>query len=232
VYERHDDNQIQPRGLALAPPDPEQKSAITEADSDCRVRPVASTGEHAARFQRDVSELTYQLQRSARRYTNQPADADDLVQETLMRAWRSYATFEEGTDFRAWLNRIMTNAWINRYQATKRRPAELLGTEDLGEAGGVNAVVPSAEVRALEHVPAPEVLHALSSLPESQRIVVYYAFIEGHKYKDISAITGMPVGTVMSRIHRARARLSISLGDYASKLRYVDPTGAEVDEAA
>lgn len=149
-----------------------------------------------------------------------------------MRAWRSYATFEEGTDFRAWLNRIMTNAWINRYQATKRRPAEMLGTEDLGEAGGVNAVVPSAEVRALEHVPAPEVLDALSSLPESQRIVVYYAFIEGHKYKDISAITGMPVGTVMSRIHRARARLSVSLGDYASKLRYVDPAGAEFDEAA
>ena len=232
MYERHDDNQIQRRGLALAPPDPEQESAITEADSDCRVHAVASTDEHAARFQRDVTELTCQLLRNARRYTNQPADADDLVQETLMRAWRSYATFEEGTDFRAWLNRIMTNAWINRYQATKRRPAELLGTEDLGEAGGVNAVVPSAEVRALEHVPAPEVLDALSSLPESQRIVVYYAFIEGHKYKDISAITGMPVGTVMSRIHRARARLSVSLGDYASKLRYVDPAGAEVDEAA
>ena len=180
MYERHDDNQIQPRGLALAPPDPEQKSAITEADSDCRVRPVASTGEHAARFQRDVSELTYQLQRSARRYTNQPADADDLVQETLMRAWRSYATFEEGTDFRAWLNRIMTNAWINRSsnQASSGGAARHRGPWGGGRRECCRALGRGTRAGAGAGTggsPGPRL--AL----DSQRIVVYYAFIEGHK---------------------------------------------------
>jgi RNA polymerase sigma-70 factor, ECF subfamily len=173
----------------------------------------------AARFERDVAALTAELERAARRYVHQPADAEDLVQETLTRAWRAYHTFEEGSNLRAWLYRIMTNIWISGYRTSRRRPAERLVADYVEETiGGL----PTTAV-AVDEMPAPEVRQAMLSLPETQRTVAYYAYIEGRRYKDIAAIVGVPVGTVMSRLHRARQNLRARLRAHAAERGYGGP---------
>jgi RNA polymerase sigma-70 factor, ECF subfamily len=187
-------------------------------------KPAASADELAARFIVDVAPLENKLRRAAWRYAKQSADAEDLLQETLMRAWRAYASFESDTNLYAWLHRIMVNAWINQYRTAQRRPTECLVAGHGDESSRHSEI--SADGRIFDGMPAPEVLQAMQSLPESQRLVVYYAFVEGRRHKEISALMGIPVGTVMSRLHRARNNLRVALGDFAIERGY---GSAEID---
>ncbi|WP_197383157.1 sigma-70 family RNA polymerase sigma factor [Mycolicibacterium mengxianglii] len=180
--------------------------------------PPARSEELAARFEVEVSLVVDQLRRTARRYVHQAADADDLVQETLMRAWRAYGTFEADSNFRAWVHRIMVNTWISSFRTAQRRPSELLVADHIED--GLPGSASPAERPALPSEAAPEIREAIQSLPELQRVVVYYAYIEGRRHKDIAELTGAPVGTVMSRLHRARHHLRASLGDFASERGY------------
>ncbi|MBX7452250.1 sigma-70 family RNA polymerase sigma factor [Mycolicibacterium sp. 3033] len=170
----------------------------------------------AARFARDVRPHLEVLQRGARRRTLCRADADDLVQDTLMRAFIGFHTFEPETNFRAWLFRIMYNQWVTTYRAKQSRAQEVwIGTgadHDLSaEIQTRHAATASAEDVYLEAVPAADVRSALATLPAGFAEVLYYADIEGHTYAETAAILGVPMGTVMSRIHRARRRLRLAL---------------------
>jgi RNA polymerase sigma-70 factor (ECF subfamily) len=178
----------------------------------------------AVRFTTEVSVLTDQLRRAARRYAGQHADAEDLLQQTLMHAWKSYATFEPGTNMRAWLFRIMANTWINGYRTAQRRPSEVLVSEHLDEGAGRRGS--NVEDAVLDDIPAPELRQALQLLPESQRILLYYAYVEGYKLKDVSAMTGLPVGTIMSRLYRARHRLRASLSEFGFEYGLNGASGA------
>jgi len=161
------------------------------------------------------------LYTAAMRMTRNPSDAEDLVQETYLKAYRGFASFEEGTNLRAWLYKIMTNSFINSYRAGKRRPekADLEDIEDLYLFKRIDklGVLPggrSAEEEVLEHITDYEVKQAIESLPESFRIAVLLADVEGFSYKEIADITHVPIGTVMSRIHRGRKALQKALHDY------------------
>lgn len=191
-----------------------------------RTTPATDRSEElAARFTTDVSLLIDQLRRAARRYAGQQADAEDLLQQTLMQAWKSYSTFEPGTNMRAWLFRIMANTWINGYRTAQRRPSEVLVSEHLDE--GVAARRGSnVEDAVLDDIPAPELRQALELLPESQRVLLYYAYVEGYKLKDVSAMTGLPVGTIMSRLYRARHRLRASLSEFGFEYALNGASGA------
>jgi RNA polymerase sigma-70 factor, ECF subfamily len=179
---------------------------------------VVGIDDPATRFVRDVSPFVDQLYRAARRYTHTAADAEDLVQETMAKAYAGFHTFTEGTNFRAWLFRIMTNTWITSFHTAQRRPVEML-TGDVTDGPNV-ARSPSAELAVLEAMGDDEVRDALQALPEGQRLVVYYADVEGFRYKEIAAILDMPVGTVMSRLHRGRRNLRVLLMDVATARGY------------
>jgi RNA polymerase sigma-70 factor (ECF subfamily) len=158
------------------------------------------------------------LYSAALRMTRNPSDAEDLVQETYLKAYRSYGSFEEGTNLRAWLYRILTNTYINSYRAAQRRP-ETTDVEDvedlylykrLAGSGGSEAGR-SAEDEALERFTDDDIKAALEDLPEAFRIAVMLADVDGFSYKEISEITEVPIGTVMSRIHRGRRALQKAL---------------------
>jgi RNA polymerase sigma-70 factor (ECF subfamily) len=172
----------------------------------------------AARFIEDVLPLVDHLYRAARRYTRTAADAEDLVQETMAKAYAGFHLFRAGTNVRAWLFRIMTNTWITSYRTAQRRPDEMLAADvtDMRLSAGT----PSAELTALEAMGDDEVRDALQALPEGQRLVVYYADVEGFRYKEIAAILDMPLGTVMSRLHRGRKNLRALLIDVAAARGY------------
>lgn len=178
------------------------------------------------RFERDALPLLDTLYRAARRYTGNAADAEDLVQETMMKAYAAFHRFEEGTNIRAWLLRILTNTWIKSYRRSQCRPAEIL-SEGLTDAqlhhhaGHSSTGLPSAELAALESLGDDEVRQALEQLSEEQRLVVYYADVEGLSYKEIALILGTPVGTVMSRLHRGRRTLRRLLVDVAASRGYL-----------
>jgi RNA polymerase sigma-70 factor, ECF subfamily len=180
---------------------------------------VVGIDDPATRFVRDVSPFVDQLYRAARRYTHTAADAEDLVQETMAKAYAGFHTFTEGTNFRAWLFRIMTNTWITSFRTAQRRPVEML-TADVTDGPANVARSPSAELAVLEAMGDDEVRDALQALPEGQRLVVYYADVEGFRYKEIAAILDMPVGTVMSRLHRGRRNLRALLMDVAAERGY------------
>lgn len=178
------------------------------------------------RFERDVLPLLDQLYRAARRHTGSPADAEDLVQETMIKAYRGFHRFEDGTNVRAWLLRIMTNTWINSYRKTQCRPEEVLseGITDAqlaGQARHSGTGLPSAELAALEAMGDAEVRDALGRLREDQRLVVYYADVEGLRYREIAFILDIPLGTVMSRLHRGRRTLRTLLFDVATDRGYL-----------
>ena len=161
------------------------------------------------------------LYSAAMRMTRNAADAEDLVQETYLRAYRAFATFTEGTNLRAWLYRILTNTYINTYRAAKRRPqiADVEDVEDLylyrRIGPGDGAIGRSAEDEALDSFTDDEVKAAIESLPDAFRIAVLLADVEGFSYKEIAEITEVPIGTVMSRIHRGRRALQKALHDVA-----------------
>jgi RNA polymerase sigma-70 factor, ECF subfamily len=164
-----------------------------------------------------VLPLVDQLYRAALRYTRTPADAEDLVQETMAKAYAGFHSFRAGTNLRAWLYRIMTNTWISSYR-TAQRPDEVLSA-DVTDVR-LSAATPSAELAALDAMGDDEVLDALRALPEGQRMVVYYADVEGFRYKEIAAIMDMPLGTVMSRLHRGRRNLRALLIEVAAARGY------------
>jgi RNA polymerase sigma-70 factor (ECF subfamily) len=173
------------------------------------------------RFAEQTMEFMPSLYSAAMRLTHNPSDAEDLVQETYLKAYRSYAGFQEGTYLKAWLYKILTNTFINSYRAKRRRPeeSELDEVEDLylyrrlAQSEAADAGY-SAEDRALERITDTEVKQAIEALPESFRIPVILADVEGFSYKEIADITDVPIGTVMSRLHRGRKALQKALAEY------------------
>jgi RNA polymerase sigma-70 factor (ECF subfamily) len=164
------------------------------------------------RFQDAVAPLLPELHQRALRLTRNHHDAEDLVQETVANAFRGYRMFKEGTNFRAWVYRIELNTFINEYRKIKRRPqhqltAEFTDAELAADARGDDRDVRSAEDRALEALPNAELRAAFQSLPEQFRTAVYYADVAGYSFREIAELTGAPVGTVMSRLHRGRTQL-------------------------
>src|SRR5438270_2013409 len=174
-----------------------------------------------ATFAEQAMPFMSSLYTAALRMTRNPADAEDLVQETYLKAYRGFGGFQEGTNLKAWLYRILTNTYINSYRAKKRRPDESdiedvedlylyrrLGAEETAPAGR------SAEDQALEHFTESEIKEALESLPEQFRIAVLLGDVEGFSYKEIAEILDIPIGTVMSRLHRGRRALQKRLYEF------------------
>jgi RNA polymerase sigma-70 factor (ECF subfamily) len=170
------------------------------------------------------------LYTAALRMTGQRADAEDLVQETYLKAYRGFDGFTEGTNLRAWLYRILTNTYINQYRAKQRRPDEtdLDEVEDLylyRRLGGLEAARAgrSAEDELMDLFSEAEVKAAVEELPENFRMAVLLADVEGFSYKEIAEILDIPIGTVMSRLHRGRKALEKLLYDFAVSHRLTEP---------
>lgn len=188
-----------------------------------------------ATFADAASEYMDQLYSAALRMTRNNADAEDLLQETYMRAYKGYPRFEEGTNLRAWLYRILTNTFINTYRAKKRRPelSDVAEVEDLylyRRLGGLEAARHgrSAEDELMDTFAEGAVRDAVDSLPDNFRVPVLLADVEGFSYKEIAEMMDVPIGTVMSRLHRGRKALQKSLWEFASDRRLlpddVDPS--------
>lgn len=194
-------------------------------------RPPASA-EDRERFEALIGEHLDGLFGAALRMTRHRARAEDLLQETFLRAWRSFHTFKLGTNVRAWLYRILMNAYIDGYRKSEREP-EVVDQEDVDEFYLYSKVHESEDFRRagnpeevlLNRLMDADVKGALDSLPEAFRNVVILADIEGFSYKEIAEILGIPIGTVMSRLHRGRRQLQVKLWDYARRAHYVSSDG-------
>ena len=175
-----------------------------------------------ADFAEQATPYLDQLYAAAVRMTRNPADAEDLVQETFVRAYRGFGSFQDGTNLRAWLYRILTNTFINSYRAAQRRPeqSELDDVEELylyRRIGGLEAASlgRSAEDEMMDLFTDTQVKDAVDALPEQFRLAVLLADVDGFSYKEIAEILDVPIGTVMSRLHRGRKALQKSLYRFA-----------------
>lgn len=172
------------------------------------------------RFERDALQYVDQLYSAAMRMTRNPQDAEDLVQEAYTKAYSAFHQYKPGTNLKAWLYRILTNTYINIYRKRQRQPQQA-NTDTVEDwqmaqaAEHTSSGLRSAEAEALDHLPDNDVKHALQQIPEEFRLAVYFSDVEGFAYKEIAEILNIPIGTVMSRLHRGRKLLRGLLGDYA-----------------
>ncbi|HVM19363.1 MAG TPA: sigma-70 family RNA polymerase sigma factor [Egibacteraceae bacterium] len=187
------------------------------------VRQQLTDDERRDVFARDALPYLDQLYSAALRYTRNPTDAEDLVQEAMAKAYGAFHQFEPGTNLRAWLYRILTNTYINSYRKQQRRPTEVSADTDSTDGTGefslydriAEATQAPAEAEVLRRLPDDEVKQALADLPDQFRMAVYLADVEGFSYAEIAEIMNTPIGTVMSRLHRGRAALQRALYEYA-----------------
>ena len=183
-----------------------------------------SVQDRTARFERDAMVFTNQLYAAALRYTKNPDDAKDLVQDTYLKAFISFHQFEPGTNLKAWLYRVLTTTFINSYRKGQRQPLradnEIEDWQLAKSASHTSDQGKSAEVEALEKMPDSDIKRALQEIPEDFRIAVYLTDVEGFSYKEVAEIVGVPTGTVMSRLHRGRKALRLLLADYAKERGY------------
>jgi RNA polymerase sigma-70 factor, ECF subfamily len=183
-------------------------------------------------FEQQALPLMPQLYGAALRWTRNPSDAEDLVQETFAKAFVAWAKFEQGTNLKAWLFRIMTNTHINLYNKRNKDQAKtaLDDLEDwqIGQGESITSIsTRSAEAEAMDNLPSGVIKEALDQIPDEFRMVVYYAVVEGLPYAEIADVMGTPVGTVMSRLHRGKKLLKSLLSDYASQEGYRVEAGKE-----
>jgi RNA polymerase sigma-70 factor (ECF subfamily) len=183
-------------------------------------RASESAAERTLRFERDALQYLDQLYAAAMRMTRNPADAEDVVQETFAKAYASFHQFTPGTNLKAWLYRILTNTYINSYRKKQREPqlsdGESVEDWQLARAEShTSSGLKSAETVALENLPDSDVKDALQQLAPDFRLAVFLADVEGFSYKEIAEIMGTPIGTVMSRLNRGRTQLRRLLADYA-----------------
>ena len=188
-----------------------------------------SAAERTARFERDAMPLLDQLYSAAMRLTHNPQDAEDLVQDTFAKAYASFHQYQDGTNLKAWMYRILTNTFINSYRKKQREPlqSDADGVEDwqlVRAEAHTSRGLRSAETEALDHLPDSDVKKALQELPSDFRMAVYLADVEGFAYKEIAEIMDTPIGTVMSRLNRGRSMLRTLLQDYARE-RGLIPAG-------